>query len=312
MKVFVSYPNNENSTIRQIFDHLPKDTVVPWIDDHKIPFGSSIEEKVEAGIKDAEYFISFLNEEATKSEWVEKELELAFKREEALGRSFVLPILMDRFPPESLDGRFQKGSRRFLVYQGGGYVRSIAAFANELTDELFRLVCERPTLDCEGIAVVYYLSFIKPLFEKMLIATKLEMKWSNQERQSIDPFQVRLRVVLPALLEESKLDKIRTRLQLEEGELYDGASRLFGVSFSASQNRASSQIVTLFDVPKILSSAAKLKAYSRHDDRQRTRPEWMERAKQEMRAFKNRLEHLITNMPDDDVESRIEVSWDQG
>jgi hypothetical protein len=308
MKVFVSHPSSENSIIHQIFDHLPSDTVEPWFDDQKIPFGSSIEEKVFGSIEEAEYFISFINEEAMKSKWVQTELDCAFKREEALGRSFVLPILLNRFPPESLDERFKKGSRRFLIYQGGGYVRSIATFANELTDELFRLVCERPILACEGIAVVYYSSFIEPLFAKMLRATKLEMKWSNQERQSINPLQVWLRVVLPAALEDSNLEKIRKQLQLEEGELYDGANRLFGVSYLASRDRAS-QILTLYDVPKILSSAAKLYAYSRHDDRQRTRSRWIQLTKQELRAFKSRLEQLVASMPDNGAESRIKVSW---
>jgi hypothetical protein len=218
MKVFVSYPSSMSWIIHQIFNHLPSEAVEGWIDDQKISFGSSIEEKVTESIENADYIVSFLNEEALNSKWVQKELELAFKREDVLGRRFVLPVLLDHFPKESLPARLQD-SRRFLTYQGGGYIRSIAAFANELTDELFRLVCER-------IAAVYFFSFIEPLFRKMRDATELRLERPNKDRQTVNPLQVRLRVLLPDSLDDD-LDEIRKRLRLEEGTLWDREKRLF-------------------------------------------------------------------------------------
>ena len=293
MKVFVSYPSSKHSTITEIFRHLPLDTVEPWIDDRELPVGSLIERKVTENIEDADYFISFLNEEALKSAWVQKELELALEREAALGRSFVLPILLGGFPKESLPEKL-RDDRRFLTYQGSSYPRPVAAFANELTDELFRLVCERPVLACEGIATVYFFSFIEPLFKKTQNAGELELEWSNKVRQTIKPSQIRLCVVLPDSLEDD-LDEVRKRLRLQEGVLWEGEKRLFKVG--ARQDVEASESITLYDVPNILTSAARLYDFAKLDHRMRRRLDRIVHMKLELKAFKIRLEDLVGTLP---------------
>jgi TIR domain-containing protein/nucleotide-binding STING sensor domain-containing protein len=305
MNVFVSYPSSVNWMVIEIFNQLPE-TVKPWIDSDKILIGSPIEAKIKENIENVDYVVCFLNEEALNSPWVKKELELASRREDDLGRSFILPVLLDNFPKESLPEGLR--GRRFLTYQGKGYVRSIAAFANELTYELFRLLCERldrPSPACEGIATVYFCCFIEPFSKMMRNAGELKLAGSNKFRLTVKPLQIQLCVVLPESLEDD-LDEIRKRSRLQEGMLMEGEKRLFKVSYRASQDLQASDSITLYDFPVILNSVAKLYGQSRLDDWHRERPEWAFLIKQELSAFRIRLANLIGTL-NLRVRSRIDV-----
>jgi hypothetical protein len=305
MNVFVSYPSSISWIVSQIFKHLPSETVRPWIDDQKISLGSSIEEKVAENIENADYVVSFLSEEALSSLWVQKELEMAFRREDALGRRFILPVLLNNFPKESLPDRL-RDSRRFLTYQGSSYIRSIAAFANELTDELFRLVCERPVLACEGMAAVYFFNFIEPLSKMMRTAGVLHLERPNKVRQAVKSLQIRLCVVLPESLEDD-LEEIRERSRLQEGMLMEEEKRPFKVFYRSSDDLQASESLTLYDVPNILTSAVKLYDNSKLDERHRKRPEREVLNRLELRAFKIRLGDLIAGTLTPKVRSRIDV-----
>jgi hypothetical protein len=99
-------------------------------------------------------------------------------------------------------------------------------------------------------------------------------------------------VLLPDSLDDD-LDEIRKRLRLEEGTLWDREKRLFNVSHRTAPSPEASESTTLYDVPNILTSAAKLYGYSRHNERQRRRPEWIHQTKLELSAFKIRLQELV-------------------
>jgi TIR domain len=282
MKVLVSYPSSMSWIIHQIFNHLPSEAVEGWIDDQKISFGSSIEEKVTESIENADYIVSFLNEEALNSKWVQKELELAFKREDVLGRRFVLPVLLD-FPKDSLPARLQD-SRRFLTYQGGDYIRSIAAFANELTDELFRLVCER-------IAAV--ISSVSSSLSSERCEMRPNSGW-NGRTKTVRP-STRFRSGCGCfflILWMTTWTKSESGSALRRGRYGTGRSGFLNVSHRTAPNLEASESTTLYDVPNILTSAAKLYGYSRHNERQRRRPEWIHQTKLELSAFKIRFEAI--------------------
>jgi hypothetical protein len=308
MKVFVSYPSSISWTIQEIFRHLPSETIEPWIDDRQIPFGSRIEEKVTHGIAKADYVITFLNEEATRSEWVLKELESAFEREDALGRPFVLPVLLGGFRRESIPEKLQEKlgkDRRFLTYQGSSYPRIIATFANELTDELFRLVCSRPVLAAEGMATVYFFNFIELLFKKTQKAGELQLERSNKDRQTVDPRQIQLCVVLPDSLGDD-LNEIRTTLRLQDGVLWEGENWIFKVSHRDRQDPEAGRTIIFYDVPNILTPAARFYDFAKFDDQGHLRLEWVERTKLELKAFKIRLENLVGTLPSKTA-SRIKI-----
>jgi hypothetical protein len=285
MKLFVSYPNAIGSIVESICRHLPEDAFEPWLDTHQIKAGASISEEIVLNIKDAEYFISFLNDDAIKSDWIRQELEHAVSREQALGRPFIIPILLKGFLEENLPS-FLKGDRRFLSYSGSGYPRQIAAFSNELSDELLRLACDRPTLRCEGMAAVYFFSFVEPFVKALWTANSLVLKWESGQKE-LSGHRPSVRILLPEVLDELHLKDLATRQNLKEGVLLDGEKTIFRkVCFDKKVQEIPDAPMVFYDVPNILNSAATLFA------QEFSNREWRKINRMEVLAFKYHLENL--------------------
>jgi hypothetical protein len=68
-----------------------------------------------------------------------------------------------------------------------------------------------------------------------------------------------LRILLPRLLDEFYLNELFTRPNLAEGALLDGDKIVFRkIQFDKNIENKPDELVTFYDVPSILSSAAKL------------------------------------------------------
>jgi hypothetical protein len=285
MKVFLSYPSVLHPIVENIYRHLPQGAFETWLDTERISVGASLSHELARNIRDSEWFISFLNAEALQSDWIRQELDEAIDRERALGRPFIIPILLHDLPKEGLPDFLQQ--RRFLSYRGTNYPRQVAAFANELSDELLRVVCERPSLRCEGMAAVYFFSFVDQFVKKLHTANNLCLKWESGERKLGNWKQMELRILLPEFLDEFHLNELLRRPNLGQGVLLDGKETIFRqIGFDRAIENESQTNVTFYDVPNILNSAAKLFAQERGN------PDWKKLNRMELLAFKYNVERL--------------------
>ena len=285
MKVFLSYPSALHPIVENIYRHLPQGAFETWLDTERIRAGALIPDEIRQNIRDSEYFISFLNDDAMESEWVRQELVQADTQEKAIGRPFIIPILFNDFSKERLPDFLQK--RRFLSYRGTNYPRQVATFANELADELLRLACERPPLRCEGMAAVYFFSFVDPFVKKLYTADNLCLKWDSGERRLMNPKRMELQILLPEFLDEFNLNSLLKGPNLGRGVLLDGKETIFRqIFFDRVIENEPEADVTFYDVPNILNSAAKLLA------QERSNRDWRKLNRMELLAFKYNLERL--------------------
>jgi hypothetical protein len=305
MKIFISYPSAHQPIVENICRHLPQGAFEPWLDTERLPAGVSLD-SITRNIRDSEWFISFINAEALSSDWVVRELTEAFARERALGRPFIIPILLNDFPKEKLPDYLQQ--RRFLSYKGSNYPRQVAAFANELADELLRLACERPSLQCEGIATVYFFSFVDQFMRQLYAARDLRLRGDFGERALGTWKEIELHILLPEFLDEFHLNDLRRRPNLRYGELFDGEKMIFRqIGVDMSIEKESHGNVTLYDVPSILNSAAKLLG------QERSNPEWREINRMELLAFKYHVERLAdTNFTNARLRAAVKVEMTTG
>lgn len=95
MKVFLSHSNRDKALVREIRSHLPKH-VNTWLDENELLIGADLKVSIRNAIQEeADFIVIFLSREAIQSEWVKQELHWALEREKNIGRTFVLPILLE-------------------------------------------------------------------------------------------------------------------------------------------------------------------------------------------------------------------------
>jgi hypothetical protein len=95
MKIFLSHASEDKPQVRKIRSFLPRHVQV-WLDEDELDLGVKFPKVIEKAIhEESDFVIVFLGHHAMKSDWVERELNWALQREEALGRTFVLPVLLD-------------------------------------------------------------------------------------------------------------------------------------------------------------------------------------------------------------------------
>jgi hypothetical protein len=87
IRIFISHASRDTQTIINILSYLPK-YISKWIDQHQIIAGEGIISKIVEGINQSNLYILFVSPEATESEWVKKEINVALRKSrEAWGRS---------------------------------------------------------------------------------------------------------------------------------------------------------------------------------------------------------------------------------
>jgi len=139
MQIFLSHSSKQKPLVREVVRNLPKYISI-WVDEDKLLFGDDITVSLEETIKfDTDYVIVFLDEYASASGWVAKELEWAIEAEKTHNRIILLTVVLD-------ENAFQKIKN--IEIQKRKYVSlkdysesSIHALAAEITSELFALVC---------------------------------------------------------------------------------------------------------------------------------------------------------------------------
>ena len=135
MKIFLSHSSRDKPLIREIRSYLPQH-IRSWIDEEDLLFGEDIEKSILETISfDSDFVVIFIGQESVKSKWVKKELQWALENEEKLGRTFVLPVILDQSVWQLVEPKeFQ--SRKYL--QCTDFTDSgVKSFAEKLKDELF-------------------------------------------------------------------------------------------------------------------------------------------------------------------------------
>jgi hypothetical protein len=105
-KIFISYTHSDRSFARKITNDLRLHGHKVWIDESGINIGDPLIEKIRHALDSIDYVIVILSKASIKSEWMKRELDIAFNREIEEKRILILPIVIER--PVKLPG-FLKG-----------------------------------------------------------------------------------------------------------------------------------------------------------------------------------------------------------
>ncbi|MDX2037040.1 MAG: toll/interleukin-1 receptor domain-containing protein [Isosphaeraceae bacterium] len=104
MKIFLSHRSPHKPLVREFRALLPG-WLQTWVDEESLTWGDDLNTELKSTIAShVDFLMIFLDRDAMKSPWVANELTWALERERELGRTFVLPILVeaiasDQFPP---------------------------------------------------------------------------------------------------------------------------------------------------------------------------------------------------------------------
>jgi DeoR/GlpR family transcriptional regulator of sugar metabolism len=110
MRIFLSHTSRHKPLIREVKNHLPA-YIRSWIDEKDLFVGEEIGSRIKDVIeRHTDFVIIFIDSHAVASEWVKQELQWALEYEQKLGRTFVLPVVLDRdawnrIEPEALRKR---------------------------------------------------------------------------------------------------------------------------------------------------------------------------------------------------------------
>jgi hypothetical protein len=112
MKIFLSHSSRDRALVREIRDYLPKH-IKTWLDEDDLLVADDLKVSIKSAIEEeADFVVIFLAREAIKSDWVKQELEWALEREKKIGRTFVLPVLVEDIWDEVEPEEFRR--RKYL------------------------------------------------------------------------------------------------------------------------------------------------------------------------------------------------------
>ncbi len=138
MRIFLSHSSRDKPLIRELRSNLPQH-VRAWIDEDDLLFGENIESSLKNAISlESDFVIIFIGRESVRSEWVKKELRWALRHEKKIGRTFVLPVLLDEELWEQVEPK-EFRSRKYLLCTDFSEA-GVRAFSERLKDELFAWV----------------------------------------------------------------------------------------------------------------------------------------------------------------------------
>jgi DeoR/GlpR family transcriptional regulator of sugar metabolism len=144
MRIFLSHSSRHKPLVREVKNCLPEH-IKAWIDEKELLVGDDIEISIKTAIQaDSDFVVLFLDSNAMRSQWVRKELEWAIEQEAALGRSFIIPVLLDRDVWETLEPETFR--RRKYIPCDDFTEEGIKGIASALSSQLFAWVSRDLTL----------------------------------------------------------------------------------------------------------------------------------------------------------------------
>lgn len=99
LTIFWSHSSRDKSIVREIRDQIDI-KIAPyidnWIDEDKMVTGEHLSDSIREAIENtSDYFVIFISKYSVNSDWVQKEVLWGVKKEREMGRTFILPILLD-------------------------------------------------------------------------------------------------------------------------------------------------------------------------------------------------------------------------
>ena len=120
--VFLSHSRADKPFARKLTKDLRHKGHLVWIDEAEIQIGESLIEKIFEGLDRVDYVVAILSTHSVKSEWVKRELDIAFNREITEKRIVVLPLLLEDI---EIPG-FMRGKLYADFRSSGKYTESLA------------------------------------------------------------------------------------------------------------------------------------------------------------------------------------------
>lgn len=114
--LFVSHSSKDKNFVRRLSIDLLNAGFPVWLDEWELEVGSSLSNRIYAGIDDSTFFIVVVSTNSIESGWVNKELTGALAKEEQLNRKFIIPIRLDacQFPLQIADRLYSDFSKGYL------------------------------------------------------------------------------------------------------------------------------------------------------------------------------------------------------
>jgi hypothetical protein len=143
MRIFLSHHSDDKSLVREVKQALPE-FLQTWLDEDRIRWSDNITVRLLEAINvHCDFLILFLRAKTLKSKWVQRELRAALRRERELGRTFILPIVLDSRVTLAALPPFLK-ERLYIEATPGP--KQVPRLVEDLLARLFQLVIENNTL----------------------------------------------------------------------------------------------------------------------------------------------------------------------
>lgn len=101
---FISYSSTDNGFAEKLHADLEQAGMRCWFAPHDMPIGAKIRPAIDKAIRENGRVILILSAHSMASSWVEKEVETAFEREGATGKTILVPVRLDAAIMEAQDG----------------------------------------------------------------------------------------------------------------------------------------------------------------------------------------------------------------
>ncbi len=103
--VFLSHSSKDKFFAGKLAETLTSNGVTVWIDEAEIKIGDSLLDKISTAIDAVDYVAVLLSHNSVRSQWVQKELQIAMTKEIGQKKVVVLPILIEQctLPPYLAD-----------------------------------------------------------------------------------------------------------------------------------------------------------------------------------------------------------------
>lgn len=138
--VFLCHSSKDKPAVKRIAQYLRAYGVKCWLDEAEIKAGESLTKKIGEAILSMQYFATFLSTRSVKSEWVQRELQIAIQEELSKHKVIVIPILLQhvQLPPFLRDKLYVDFTNRAKVEESiARLLNSIGVTKRDLKDQRF-------------------------------------------------------------------------------------------------------------------------------------------------------------------------------
>lgn len=105
-RVFLSHSHKDKRFVNSLAKHLSRRGIGVWVDEAEIKIGESLIQKLRDAIDNVDFVIAVISPTSVRSQWVQKEIDIAMNQEIKKKKVKVLPVLIgDCVLPGFLEGK---------------------------------------------------------------------------------------------------------------------------------------------------------------------------------------------------------------